>query len=582
MKEKFEKIKLKISYFLKNHYKIILIIVGVILVLDIIAQFIYPTDRLLPNASVEGILYSGWSKSDVIKDLDAKYKDHEFSISFGQSEKLIKTLLPADIGITIDNQNRINDMNYPWYLRLVPSSIFWSHLLTDKKGDVNYIRDNTVLDSYIAKRFGESCSVDSINASLKVEGGKFNVVSAVNGGECDIATVRAKLQVASPTITGNYVIAIPIKETVPAISDVDAKNFADDLYSKVKNGVNIGVNGVNQLIPADNLIGWIDFTNENGILDFNFNLDRATDYMDKEIAPKVEYPAGTSYVSTYNFVETSRINGENGLSLDKSNTLKNIKSFINGSSSSADLAMTTISPNTVYDRSYSPTDAGLSALLQQYAQDHTGTFGISMIELSGNGRRASYNDTERFTSASTYKLFVAYSVLKRIEDGSWNWTDGDISGGRDLSTCFDDMIVRSDNACAEAMAEKITYGVVTSEAREIGCNDTTFGDSDGMNTTPADLALFLAQLQTGQILKQQSSRDILLNAMSRNIYRNGIPAGLSSMAVADKVGFLDGYLHDASIVYSPSGTYVLVIMTSNSDWSTIADLATKIEALRNQ
>jgi len=107
------------------------------------------------------------------------------------------------------------------------------------------------------------------------------------------------------------------------------------------------------------------------------------------------------------------------------------------------------------------------------------------------------------------------------------------------------------------------------------------GGSD-IKTTPADLALFLAELQTGQILNQQSSRNLLMSAMKRNIYRQGIPAGISGSVVADKVGFLYGLLHDASIVYSPTGTYVLVIMTDGSSWSTIADFASQIEALRTQ
>lgn len=105
--------------------------------------------------------------------------------------------------------------------------------------------------------------------------------------------------------------------------------------------------------------------------------------------------------------------------------------------------------------------------------------------------------------------------------------------------------------------------------------------NNGIETTSADLALLLAQLQTGQILTQQSSRDRLIDDMKRNIYRGGIPAGINSV-VADKVGFLDGFLNDAAIVYSPTGTYVLVILTDGSSWPTIADFAGKIEALRNQ
>ena len=220
--------------------------------------------------------------------------------------------------------------------------------------------------------------------------------------------------------------------------------------------------------------------------------------------------------------------------------------------------------------------------MQQYAADHPGVFGVSMVELSGQNRRANYNETKVFTTASTYKLFVAYSTLKRVESGTWNWTDANIAGGRNLSTCFDDMIVKSDNACAEALLTKIGFSTITSEAREIGCTSTTFLNKDGIKTTPADLSLFLAQLRMGQILTQQTSRDRLLDAMARNVYRKGIPAGLSGITVADKVGFMDGLLHDASIVYSPTGNYVLVIMTDGSSWSAIADLAAKIQALRAQ
>jgi beta-lactamase class A len=233
-----------------------------------------------------------------------------------------------------------------------------------------------------------------------------------------------------------------------------------------------------------------------------------------------------------------------------------------------------------YSRSYTPTDAGMSALLKHYAESHTGTFGISLIELSDKRRKASYQDDKTFTTASTYKLFVAYSALKRVEEGAWQWLD-QIQGGRNLEKCFDDMIVRSDNACAEAMLQKIGYKAATSEIQALGLKNTTFLKGDTPITTAGDLSLFNAMLQSNQVLSQQASRDRLLAAMKRNIYRQGIPAGTSSQ-VADKVGFLDGLFHDAAIVYAPTGPYVLTIMSDGSNWATIADLTRQIESLRNQ
>jgi beta-lactamase class A len=69
--------------------------------------------------------------------------------------------------------------------------------------------------------------------------------------------------------------------------------------------------------------------------------------------------------------------------------------------------------------------------------------------------------------------------------------------------------------------------------------------------------------------------------MKANVYRKGIPAGVQG-TVADKVGFMNGLLHDAAIVYSPKGTYVIAVMTDGSSWATIADLARQIDTLRAQ
>jgi beta-lactamase class A len=68
--------------------------------------------------------------------------------------------------------------------------------------------------------------------------------------------------------------------------------------------------------------------------------------------------------------------------------------------------------------------------------------------------------------------------------------------------------------------------------------------------------------------------------MKGNVYVSGIPTGIPSAEVANKVGFIDGYLHDAAIVYSKKGDYVLVIMTNGSSWKNIAALAKEIEAAR--
>jgi beta-lactamase class A len=243
--------------------------------------------------------------------------------------------------------------------------------------------------------------------------------------------------------------------------------------------------------------------------------------------------------------------------------------------------VTTIQPTVKYNRTYSPDDAALNALIKKYANTHPGTYGVSFRELSGERRSASYRASTQYTTASTYKLFVAYSTLLRVESGVWRWSD-QIDSGRNLTECFKDMIQLSDNECAIALLKKVTVKSLTDEARAIGAVNTSFLVPLSIKSTAEDESLLLALLESGQILSQQSSRDIWIAAMKKNSYRQGVPRGIPSAVVANKVGFLNAWLHDASIVYSPQGTYVLIIMTEYSSWPNIAELAGQIETLRTK
>jgi len=566
----------------RPHWRKIMLFGGTgLLALTIIFQIFYPSNRLVFFTTIDGVSFSGWQKSDASRQLNKRYMDTLVPVYFGKANKAYISPKLSEIGLIVNNQTRINKIDYPWYLRIVPTSILWAHFITEYKTVPDYQRNDKTLVAFITNNLGTSCDVKPQDASLKASGKSFSVVPSANGGTCEVKTVHKMLADTKPQLKTNYRVTIPVKEIAPSVSDKMARQFGDDLQKKAGSGVALDVNGSPQIIPTTDLFGWMDFSSVEGKLTYVLNVDRASVYLNKVIAPKVAVNAGVTTVSTYDFVETSRVNGPSGKKLDVGATLGSLKAFMDGASDKATALTAPVAPRITYTRSYSPTDVGLSALMQQYAQDHPGVYGVSMIELSGKSRRASYNDTKSFTTASTYKLFVAYSTLRRIEDGSWHWTD-QITVDRNLSVCFDDMIVKSDNACATAMLTKVGFSNITNEARAIGCTSTSFLGKDGIKTTSADLALFLAQLQTGQILSQQSSRDRLLSDMKRNVYRQGIPAGLGGSVVADKVGFMDGLLHDASIVYSPNGTYVLVIMTDGSSWATIADFARQIEALRIQ
>lgn len=208
--------------------------------------------------------------------------------------------------------------------------------------------------------------------------------------------------------------------------------------------------------------------------------------------------------------------------------------------------------------------------------------GVATIDLANNGRgNVNYNATTQFTSASTYKIYVAYAMVNDVETGKRNWNSR--LNGTTWETCLNRMIINSDNACPEAYIA--LYGYNSFNARihnELGVSDQTQLAAYNMRTTAADLAMVLQKLYQGKLMTEDN-KNRLFSLMQQQIYRQGIPAGVGQgVAVSDKVGFLDSLLHDAAIVHSAKGDYVMVIMTNGESWPFIAKVAGYINGLYSQ
>lgn len=543
------------------------------------SQFLYPSSRLLPFATIDGKSMGAWTKADAITDLNQSYDGMTVGLHFGGGGEAYYSPKLSELGIKADNTLRIAQLQYPWYLRIIPTSVLWAHLLVHPVAPA-YERDQATLLAYIDQTFGGDCQIPARDATLKAVEATLEVVTAQEGGTCQIDELTTRLSKATPTLD-NPRIDIPVSGIQPQIGNEVAQALADSILSHVSRTVDMKVGNITQSITRTEFLSWLDFPVIDGTLTVTVNIDRASAYLNEKVAPSLAIAAGTTTISTYDYAETSRQTGPDGQALDVTATVEQMQKLVKGELSSIEAVAKTTPATVVYNRSYSATDTGLAALMQNYAQTHQGVYGISLVELSGKRRHAAYRGNVQFTTASTYKLFVAYSTLRRVESGAWQWSD-QIHGGRDLAKCFDDMIVLSDNECAHALLDKIGFREITSEARAIGAVNTSFLGNDGIKSTAEDEAVLLSLLYSNQILNQQTSRDRWVNALKRNIYRQGIPRGVPSAVVANKVGFLEGLLHDAAIVYAPTGNYVLVILTEGSSWANIAELTREIEALRSR
>ena len=569
-----------VDYVRRHPKKVVAIAVLVLVGVLLLVQLLYPTSRLLPNTQVDGRNMSAWRKEDARWELNRQYRAQPVAIYFGERKEPYQTPQPKEIGLTVRNDDRFESGTYRWWLRLVPTSLFWGHRLTDT-GAPTYERDSKKLASYVDAELGDSCNVKPKNASLKVVDQLIEVVPSSPGGTCETRDVIQTLDTVQPVLTEQTKVRIAVNETPAAISDADAKAYGEKIMRRVDNGIPLQVEDETHLIAKKELYNWLTFTEKDGALTAQFALDKAKDYLVQYVESKIKKPAGVTKVTTRDFQETSRQEGETGVRLDFEKTLSELAAYANDTQQTAVALTAPVPPRVEYTRTYSPTDRGFSALVANYAKDHPGTYGISLIELSGQRRRANYNGDTQFVTASTYKLFVAYSTLKRVQDGTFSW-GMQIANGRNLDTCFKDMIIRSDNPCAEALVDKIGYRPLTDEARSVGAQRTTFVNLESYRTTANDLAHFVASLESGQLGSlSRDSQARLINAMRENIFRQGVPAGVTGQ-VANKVGFLDGFLHDAAIVYSPHGTYTLAIMTEDSSWAHIAEITRQIETLRSK
>ena len=201
---------------------------------------------------------------------------------------------------------------------------------------------------------------------------------------------------------------------------------------------------------------------------------------------------------------------------------------------------------------------------------------VAVWDLKSDQPIVQWNADTLWTPGSTYKVFTAYSILNAIDRGE---ISSDNVAGWNLDSCFYDMILVSDNNCAEAWL--VTYGFdrVEADAHAIGATSTFFEPGD-LKTTANDLSHFMEKLYDGTILSD-SSREYLINDLFTHMHRYGIPQVMPETdRVFNKVGFVFGYMNDTAIVYTPHGDYAITIMTNYLDWEQIRQGAVVIrEAL---
>jgi beta-lactamase class A len=231
------------------------------------------------------------------------------------------------------------------------------------------------------------------------------------------------------------------------------------------------------------------------------------------------------------------------------------------------------------------TDAALQARLQAVAGGvSSGHLAAAAIDLQ-SGATAAVDGSRAYPAASLFKLPILLRVLaeedaglldpeRQVEIRPEDWTDGsgvlqarvgDHLSIRELTQL---MIEQSDNIAALVLLDVVGVSATNALAQQLGLTQTHVVDhragEPGDHTTSADdMAHLLLGLTTGQAVNPRVSEQalsLLETKQSVSWLSEDLPFWVK---LAHKWGDLPDARHDAGIVFTPRGSYVIAVLTQD-------------------
>lgn len=545
----------------------VLAVAGIISFVVVLLQVTYPANRTLPFTRVADVSIGSLTKREAIDYLFRTYGSVELTASFDGST--LKTTTDK-AGLLVDFQKAADAAaRYPWWQRLIPFSLFYKAVVINAKPEIGLDQE---LASQFAKDISAQCNRPVTEPIVAVENGAAILKKGTDGRICHEGDIRASLMTAAFR-HGKATVEIKATSLYPQKTNTVASEQFGEAKAIIENSLTVSVAGQKTVVPRETVASWIRLLDDPKKQHYEVGLDDETikAYL-QTLRGEVYVAPLPTYVRTIDGKEVAREGGRPGRDLDYDKIVGQIKEvLLNRKEGVVDAKAVETPPPLSYLNNYTPSQLGLERLLAAIVAEK-GNYGITVTELGGMGRTASVNGDRKYVTASTYKLFIAYRVLREIEDGKLKWEDV-ITGGLNVRQCFEEMIVRSANRCALAYKARYGAGNIVAQMHQLGLASVEHNST--WWATPNDMAAYLRKLERGELLRDDS-REYLLGLLKRQVWRYGIPTGIKGIQVADKVGFLEDYIHDLAIVYSPRGTYIVTVMTKGGSYAGLADVGRRV------
>lgn len=209
-----------------------------------------------------------------------------------------------------------------------------------------------------------------------------------------------------------------------------------------------------------------------------------------------------------------------------------------------------------------------------------------VIENDKLDERYTMNEHIVYDSASLYKLWIMATTYQLIEDGKLKESDdlpadvGQLNktfhiaseaaelddGSLDFTvgSALQQMITISHNYAALALTEKIKVSTVKAFLEREGLRESSIGDQSGPTTTASDVGFFFKKLSNGELANKEHTQK-MLTLLKKQQLNNKLPLYLpKDVVVAHKTGELGMMTHDAGIVYTSDGEYLIVVLSKST------------------
>ena len=218
-----------------------------------------------------------------------------------------------------------------------------------------------------------------------------------------------------------------------------------------------------------------------------------------------------------------------------------------------------------------------------------GDFSFVIKDLSFSDFKIILNEDKSFPAASLIKLPIMAVVFKAVRESSLSFDKKvkikrkDVAGGSGIikamqlplevtvKKLLDLMIALSDNTATNKIIDLLGYEYINESFKQIGLNSTVLKRKmmdfslrkKGVENyiSARDIALLLEKIYNKELIDSRASGQ-MLDLLQKQKVNDRIPRFLpEEVVVAHKTGLEKGIVHDAGIVFSSKGDFIICALT---------------------